>query len=208
MAAIAAAAIGAGASLFGSGVSAFGANRAAKAQKAEAERNREFQRAMYEHRYQWQMADMKKAGLNPILAYQQGPPGAPSGSPMVSAVNVGEPIARGVNQAVSTALQARRETALIENMRQDTAKKLEETYATATLGARNREQNKLIRKQQKLTDQQIRMLVRQYNILGADEASANAVEGVYRRNPWLRELETWRRGLFGGQPPVFTRRRR
>lgn len=33
---------------------------------------------MYQNRYQWQMEDMKKAGLNPLLAYSQAAPGGPS----------------------------------------------------------------------------------------------------------------------------------
>ncbi len=40
--------------------------------KGEAKKQRRWAQDMYQHRYQYTMADMKKAGLNPILAYQQG----------------------------------------------------------------------------------------------------------------------------------------
>lgn len=46
---------------------------------AEAQRQRDFARKMYKHRYQYQMEDMRKAGLNPILSYRQGAPGGPAG---------------------------------------------------------------------------------------------------------------------------------
>lgn len=45
-----------------------------------ANKQMRFQKNMYRKRYQYQMEDMAKAGLNPILAYKQGPPGAPSGA--------------------------------------------------------------------------------------------------------------------------------
>lgn len=46
----------------------------------EAEKNRRFQAEMSNTAYQRGMADMKKAGLNPILAYMQGPASQPTGS--------------------------------------------------------------------------------------------------------------------------------
>ncbi len=51
--------------------SALGASFAQKQAKKAWKR----QQQMYKHRYQWQMEDMRKAGLNPILAYRQTPPG-------------------------------------------------------------------------------------------------------------------------------------
>lgn len=47
---------------------------------AEAEKNRKWQEMMSNTQYQRAMADMKKAGLNPILAYRQGGAGTPSGA--------------------------------------------------------------------------------------------------------------------------------
>lgn len=48
--------------------------------RKEAARNRRFQAKMANSVYQRTMADMEKAGLNPILAYQKGGSPSPSGS--------------------------------------------------------------------------------------------------------------------------------
>lgn len=82
-----------------------------RAQKLERERigqQQAFNREMYEKRYQMTMADMRKAGLNPILAYKQGAGAAPTsggGSFQPVKVNLADNIMKGAqaNSAVETA---------------------------------------------------------------------------------------------------------
>ena len=52
----------------------------ARMQKKEAEKNRNFQADMSNTSYQRAMADMRQAGLNPMLAYSQGGASTPTGS--------------------------------------------------------------------------------------------------------------------------------
>lgn len=61
-------------SLFSSAFDVWAGRQAAEDQRAFDER-------AYRHRYQWQMEDMRKAGLNPMLAYMQSPGAGPSTTP-------------------------------------------------------------------------------------------------------------------------------
>lgn len=84
--------------------------RQEKAQVFNAEQaalNRDFQMQMSNTAYQRGMDDMKKAGLNPILAYQKGPASSPSGATastsFTPASNVGEAMVSGYNNSARTA---------------------------------------------------------------------------------------------------------
>lgn len=68
-----------------------------------------FQNQMRNTSYQAAVADMKKAGVNPMLAYQQGGAAVPSGA---SVSNLGNPEGAGV----SAAQQARLITGQLENL--------------------------------------------------------------------------------------------
>lgn len=79
------------------------------ANAAEAEKNRQFQMQMRATQYQTAVQDMIKAGLNPMLAYQQGGAGNLSGS-------VAAPYQNALGQGVSSALAARQNIAQVRNL--------------------------------------------------------------------------------------------
>ena len=94
--AVAGAVVGAGASIAGQ----YFANKQAR---GSVNRQIAFQREAYQHRYQWQMNDMRAAGLNPILSYSQGPPAGPSGASYTPTS-----VTKDVDRYISTAIDAYR----------------------------------------------------------------------------------------------------
>jgi len=97
----------------------FGASELSKkAAKRAASRQRKFVRKMAETAYQRTMADMRAAGLNPILAYQRGP--TPTGAVSVAhtpdyarAIAEGGATGAAVTQASSAKAQRRAQVQLM-----------------------------------------------------------------------------------------------
>lgn len=91
---------------------------------AQAQKQMDFQERMSNTAYQRAMADMKQAGLNPILAYQQGgagtPPGA-MGSASGSPAQV-ENALQGLGQGVASAAKGAERLVELNNVKSQTDK--------------------------------------------------------------------------------------
>lgn len=68
----------------------------------EAQKQRDWAERMTKSQYQMAVDDMKKAGLNPILAYSQGSSGIPSGNAAVASVSRSSPANRGSGVRANT----------------------------------------------------------------------------------------------------------
>jgi hypothetical protein len=86
--------------LIGGLASVWAADRTNAEARRESRRNRAFQERMSNTSYQRTMDDLRKAGLNPLLAYQQGGASTPGGS---QANMVSPDVAGGIEKGVSSA---------------------------------------------------------------------------------------------------------
>lgn len=110
-------------SIAGGLIGSSSAKKANKAAAREAELNREFQREMAQNAHQYEVEDLRKAGLNPILSAGGSGASASGGAGNAAVLNEGDSIATGV----STALQAAIAKANIQNIKADTQQKAANT---------------------------------------------------------------------------------
>lgn len=96
----------------------------------------------YQHRYQWAMDDMQKAGLNPMLAATQGIGGSVNGASALSAnYNLGEGVTAGMSAqaAGSSAKAAQKQADTAQRVGEGTVRKLDSDVALNASTAKNLE---------------------------------------------------------------------
>lgn len=94
----------------------------------------------YQHRYQWAMEDMQKAGLNPMLAATQGIGGSVNGASALSAnYNLGEGVTAGMSAqaAGNSAKAAQHQADVAEDVGKGTVRKLDSDVALNAASASN-----------------------------------------------------------------------
>lgn len=180
--------------LIGGVASGFGTMMANNQADAASKRQMDFQKETLQHQYQWGMADMEKAGLNPILAYKQGGAGSAGGS-SYTPQNVGSAAVSGASTAVSSALASRAQESQLENIAADTRLKNSQDKTQAALQLQSMAQAGQASANSALANAQTDKTRAEIGIMGAEASRAAADEQLLRENPWLRQAGTAMREL-------------
>lgn len=115
--------------LLSGGASLLGGMNTNSANQAIAQAQEQFQAQQYGTRYQTTVKDMEAAGLNPMLAYSQGPGSSPSGA----AIAMQNPAA-GVGAAEAAGSGSALANAQTQNVKADTLSKLAKLPGVETEG--------------------------------------------------------------------------
>lgn len=125
--------------LIAAGADIFGGERRNVQQAAEAQRDRDFQERMSSTSYQRAVEDMKLAGINPMLAFQQGGASSPGGAQAQLEDVVGP--------AVSSAMHAKRLTQELRNMRAVEGRDIAQSHLST---AQNRKENAVANREEQM----------------------------------------------------------
>ena len=183
------------------------AQAANQASAEQAAKQMDFQERMRETQYQTAVNDMQKAGLNPMLAYQQGGAGTPSGAMgQVSTAKVGNSIGSALQGYQSMAMNNADidlKDATTKGTTASTIKTEADTIKTAAEIGYILENTKLNTEQQRNLQQMLLKLQQEIQNLKATEGlttaataktkaeTSNIQEGIAPSGdmPWYRDLK-------------------
>lgn len=132
-------------SLVSGGFSALGAASANRAASKSIDKQLHFQERQLHNAVYWRTKDLRKSGLNPVLA-ATGSGGFGSNAHAGASYTPQNEFA-GAGNAASTALQAMRLKEEIKNIKADTRKKQSESQTQDNLGAKLAQEYRVLRKQ-------------------------------------------------------------
>ncbi|MCK6418891.1 MAG: hypothetical protein L6Q57_08170 [Alphaproteobacteria bacterium] len=113
--------------ILGSALGFFSAKDTNRANQRAADDTNQFTREMMQNRHQWEVNDLKAAGLNPVLSAG----GTPSMGSSAKA-DVINPM-DSISQGLQSALAVKRFNFELDNLKADTEKKKQEAYLTSDL---------------------------------------------------------------------------
>lgn len=139
--------------IIGGALGLVGTTQTNAANRKEARRNRAWLERMSNTAYQRAMADMREAGLNPILAYKQGGSSTPgsSAAKVADFGRAGSDVAAGINSA----LAVRRQRQEIRNMKEQEIVLFEEGRKMVQQNALTVEETNIARSEARIRASQV-----------------------------------------------------
>lgn len=160
--------------------------------------------------YQRAMADMKAAGLNPILAYQQGGAGGHAGTGSSAGGSLSDPMpanpqaemGRGVSRAVSSALDAATTMQGLDNAKATESLTNATAAKTAVDTDRSKAETLQTLEQTELTKGQTKQLEYQKGLLLGQTSAAHAAAGLSGAQTQMQQEQTKKFATHGSGTPA------
>lgn len=182
--------IAAGASIAGSAISAAGQNAANKRNISLAREQMAFQERMSNTQWQRGVEDMRKAGINPMLAVDKGGASSPAG-----ATTTTQNALAGFNETGNSARAAMRLDQELDNLKAEEANKNEDTilkkeqgYTVDAQGREAVERTRNLEKQGKILDQELTSAKNAANRARVESEVIEDMPAIRKLGTILREL--------------------